>query len=322
MRQWLSSSLVFSSKMMFSAALSLVALVFVLAIVARLDVAFFEANGMLQNEFIREAFYYQIFQVDAVIIWMLMLGFLAVLSISFLFCKSQFDYYRSLARAFKLFSDNWESPPTASLGRFNPYVTYFFDILSRRMNGETEEALEPLIARATREWPQNPQVSWYDQLQFATVAGMLGMFFSACCVIFYLKVSGRVVELANSIVHFTNTNGPSFLTEQFSIISILVWMILGITTLSFIVTGYRFGRQIAEADYAILRDMKDFMEGNFRQRLFLRSGDPAQEYVLPMNETLEAMGVKLRAPGATTQMRSTEAPAGAALAAGVAVKTG
>ena len=317
MRQWLSSSLLFSSKMVFSAALSLVGLIFVLVIVARLDVAFFEANGMLQNEIIREAFYYQIFQVDNVIVWMLLLGFMAVLSISFLFCKSQFDYYRSLARAFKVFSETWEAPPTATLGRFNPYVTYFFDILSRRINGETEEALEPLIARATREWPKTPSVSWYDQLQFATVSGMLGMFFSACCVIFYLKVSGRVVELATSIVHFTNTNGPSFLTEQFSIISLLVWLILGTTTVTFVITGYRFGRQIAEADYAILRDMKDFMEGNFRQRLFLRSGDPAQEYVKPMNDTLDAISVKLRAPGATMPARN-ESVQGSVLGAEVA----
>ncbi|MBI3543040.1 MAG: hypothetical protein HY075_07185 [Deltaproteobacteria bacterium] len=309
MRQWLSSSIVFASKMLFASVLSLVGLLFVLMIVARLDVAFFESNGMLQSTDVREAFYYQIFDMDGIMYTMLFLGFAAVVALSFLFCKSQFDYFRNLSSAFKLFAEKWDAPPTALLGRFNPYITYFFDIMSRRVNGETEEGLEALITRASREWPKSPAVSWNDQLQFAAISGMLGLFFSACCAIVYLKVSGRVVELANTIVHFRTATGPSFLTEQFDIVNIVVWCILAATTITFVVIGYRFGRQIAEADYAILRDLKGYMEGNFRQRLFLRSNDPAQEYVDPMNEVLEKISVKLRAQGVAEAKESTQAAA-------------
>src|SRR5580700_9898653 len=53
--EWVNSSLGFSLRMMLAAALSLVALCFVLVIVARLDVAFFESNGMSASADVREA---------------------------------------------------------------------------------------------------------------------------------------------------------------------------------------------------------------------------------------------------------------------------
>lgn len=321
MRQWLSSSLLFTTRMLFSAALSLLGLVVVLVIVVRLDAAFFEANGMISNVDVREAFYLQVFEVDSAIVWMMIAGFAAVGVISFMFCKSQFDYFKRLAGSMSLFTQTWDAPPTKLLGRFNPYITYFYDVMYRRINGETEEGIDPILKRATREWPKQPTVALSEQLQFAAISGLLGIFFSVCCLIFYLKVSGRVVELANTLVRFSSASGPSFLTEQFGIVNILVCLILGMTTLNFIITGYRFGRQIAEADYAILRDMKDFMDGNFRQRFFLRTGDPAREFVLPMNDSLDKICEKLKVPGVVAKASAQKDEAAMAAATDPATKT-
>src|SRR5437660_683568 len=126
LKRWQGSSVRFTASMVLSAFAAVFWLFVVLAIVARLDVAFFEANGMAQNADIREAFYYQVFQFEAIIPIMIVIGFAAVIFLSALFCKSQYDYFKHLAAALRLMAESSESPPTALLGRFNPFATYFF----------------------------------------------------------------------------------------------------------------------------------------------------------------------------------------------------
>lgn len=293
MKTWLGSSVAFAAKMLFSATLSLVAISLVLVIVTRLDIAFFESTGMMKNAEIREAFYMQVFDLEGPVLLMLFTGYVAVFVISLLFCKSQFDYFKKLEQALRAFADTGEVPPLAGLGRFNPHAIYFFDVLAKRVKGSPEEEIKPIITKASVEWPTGPFVSWRDQGQFMVIAGLLGLFFSAACVVYYYKVSSRVVELSNSLVRYQSAAGPTFLMEQFEIVNLLIGLVLFVTTLSFMLTGLRFSERIGAADYALLRDMRQFMEGNFTKRLFLRKGDPAREHVAAMNDSIKRIADRI-----------------------------
>ena len=294
-RRWrLGSAVLFTSRMLLSSIVAVGILVVILVVVARLDCAFFEVNGMMHLSDVREAFYYQIFQVDTVFWVMLGLGLLAVAVISMLFCVSQMNYFKRLAATLESFAEKCEMPSTNGLGRFNPHAAYFFDILSRRIKGEKEDSLEPALTNALKNWPKEPGISWADQLQFSVVSGLLGIFFSLTCVTFYYKVTERVVELANTLAHFSTARGPDFLAEQFSIVNVIVWCVLLISALSFIFTGFRLGRHIAEADYAILRDMRNFLTRNYDQRFFLRNGDAGSEYIHRMNVAVERIAERLK----------------------------
>lgn len=289
--------LLFAGKMFFWSIVALGALVFVLSIVSRLDIAFFEANGMIKNPELRYAFYTQIFAIDPVFFGMLGAGLLTVAAVSMLFCKSQFDYFRRLSSAFSDFAEKNEVPSTSQMGQFSPHVGYFFDVTARRLKGDDEEKIQAVLDAALREWPKAPRVSWTDQAQFIIVSAFLGAFFSVLCMIFYWKVSDRVVDLSNMLVRFSNSSSPQFLSEQFTIMSTVVWAVLILTVVNFALTGYRFGMQIAEANYAILRDLRNYMEGNYNQRLFLRRGYPAHSFAVQINTSLDRVTEKLKERG-------------------------
>jgi hypothetical protein len=297
MRIWLNSTVAFVIKMLCSAAISLLGISFILSLITQLDIAFFESNGMIRSAEMREAFYYQIFDLDLTIMLMLALGFVGVAVIAFVFCKSHFNYFHHLADALRKFADTGEAPLTRGLGRFNPFIIYFFDVMERRFKGAPNEELTPVLEKARREWPTQPGVSIKDQLQFVSVSAFLGIFFSLCSATFYFKVNSKVVELAHQLVRFSSASGPNFLNEQFEIVTMLVWMILVVTTITFAIIGYRFGVRIGAADYALLRDLKVFMEGNFEKTLFLRRGDPASELISGMNESLKKIGERARQTG-------------------------
>lgn len=84
-----------------------------------------------------------------------------------------------------------------------------------------------------------------------------------------------------------------FLQEQYELVSMLIWVVIIVTSITFISTGYKLGRLLSESNYAILRDMKRFMQGDKEQRIFLRSSDPVSEYVPQMNDALERIARKL-----------------------------
>lgn len=287
----------FAARMTVWSLVALSALVFVLSIISRLDVAFFEANGMIKNPELRYAFYAQIFEIDPVFFGMLGVGLLTVAAISMLFCKSQFDYFRRVAEAFANFAEKSEVPTTAQMGPFSPHIGYFFDVMARRLNGDEEDKVQAVLDAGLRDWPKAPRVAWADQAQFIIVSALLGVFFSILCMIFYWKVSDRVVDLSNMLARFTSTTGPQFLTEQFTIMGTVVWVVLGLTVGNFALTGYRFGMQIAEANYAILRDLRNFMEGKYSQRLFLRRGYPVHSFAVQINTSLDRISEKLKERG-------------------------
>lgn len=283
----------FAARMVVWSVLALGALVFTLVIVARLDVAFFEANGMIRAPVLREAFYTQIFQIDPIFFGMLGVGFALVIGVSMLFAKSQLDYFGRLAAAFQRFASTGQVPSASQLGPFSPHVGYFFDVVARRLNGEPSHKIQAVLAEAVRQWPRQPRISWVDQAQFMFVSGLLGLFFSALCVVCYWKVNDRVVDFANTAVRFTSNTAPQFFFhEQFQIVNMMVWAVLALTTINFAITGYKFGLQISEASYAILRDLRTFMEGDHEQRLFLRRTYPVHAFSVRINGSLDKLADK------------------------------
>jgi hypothetical protein len=155
---------------------------------------------------------------------------------------------------------------------------------------------------AAQDWPSKPEISLKDQLQFAAVLSSVAAFFSACCVSFYLKVGDRVTELAGHMIRFSTPQGPGFLSEQFELTGLLVGVILALVISIAGAFGFAFSRQMAEADYAVARDLGVFMKGGFKHRLHLRAGDPARDLLPPINAILDRVQArlegKLEGPGA------------------------
>jgi hypothetical protein len=302
-RGWQSASIRLTLRVAVAALVGFFGLICLLSVVARLDVAFFEANGMIRSEELRGAFYLQIFQVDLSIVAMVAGGFVSLAVLTFLFSKSQFDYISRLHLAFAHF-EKVERPLNADelrdLGPLRHTAEHFFKILSLRLKHEGETSVDAALKEALVEWPKSPQISWLDQLQFSLVLGSVAAFFGASCVSFYLKVSDRVTELAGHMIRFSSPQGPSFLAEQFELTSLLVGIILTLVISVAGVFGFNFSRQMAEADYAMSRDLASFMKGDFKHRIHLRIGDPARDLLPPLNAILARLQAKLegKSPGA------------------------
>ena len=122
---------------------------------------------------------------------------------------------------------------------------------------------------------------------------LLATIFSFICATFFIQVANRIEELGRTVARFNTPQGPQFLLEQYELVNLLMWTVIGVTAVAFVSQGYQFGRKLAESNYAILRDLRKFMQGDFNQRLFLRGADPVAEYVPAMNEALNKIQKKL-----------------------------
>jgi hypothetical protein len=284
------------------AAMSVAVIMLIMVVITKLDIAFFESNGMIKNDGLREAFFMQVFQVDPIIMLMVLLGFGGVGFLSYLFSRSQDGYFGRLAKALDDFSRSFNLPDTHALGPFNPHITSFFHVLESRDAHPDSESHGRLIDQVLMIWPKKPRLSLLDHGQFAAIAIVLSIFFSAVCMVFYWNVSNKVVALSNQLVRFSTPAGPTFLTEQFQLLSVLVWAVLVQTSLLFMITGYVMSVRIARVNFAVLRDLRVFMEGNYARRVFLRTGDPGGDAVDKINTALERIEGRLRGKGHTMRV--------------------
>lgn len=266
---------------------------FALMIIAKLDVSFFEANGMIANEQLREAFYYNIFEVDPMSLMTTLFGLAAVGIVAAIFAHGQTNYFKRLGGLLNNLANSGEPPVAMRMGGFTPYIERFLNVVSLRMKHEREETIKTVLGSATRDWPLSPKIAWFDQLQFAAGAGALAILFSFLARIYFVEVNDRVVELSYRLVRFKSESGPRFFAEQIEIVNLVGYVVFGVMTAAFIVTGYRFSRSMSNSSYSCLRDLKRFMEGNFRQRLLLRSGDLGKEHIPQINKALDKIASKL-----------------------------
>lgn len=291
-RSW-SSAARFSAVLTFWAACAAATLLYTVFIVARLDIAFFEANGMIQNAELRSAFYYQIFELDLMTLGLLALGLAGVSAVSYLFAQSQTNYFRKLSAILHHLANTGEAPMAKNMGNFTPYIERWLNVTSLRMRGEKEDTVKTLITGAIKDWPPSPRVSWSDLAQFVLGSAALACLFAVLCLTFFLRVNQKVVDLAHRLVRFSSVQGPQFLHEQAEIVTFVAWTVLFLMLVAFSITGYRYGKLMANSSYSILRDLRRFMEGNTKQRLLLRSGDLGKEHVPSLNKALDKIAGKI-----------------------------
>lgn len=283
----------FSATLTMWAICSVFTLVFAIVIVTKLDVSFFEANGMIANPELREAFYYQVFDFEPITVALLAFGLLAVSLVSYIFAKSQVNYFKQLSVILNTFADTGEAPVATRLGTFTPFVERFLNVTSLKLRKEKEDTVKAVMGSAIRDWPASPRVYWMDQAQFVIGAGFLAVLFSIVSLLFFLRVNERVVDLSRKLVIWTTPTGPGFFHEQLQIVKFVGVTILGVMCIAFIITGLRYGQQMANSTYSVLRDLRRFMEGNTKQRLLLRSGDLGREHIPHLNRALEKLATKL-----------------------------
>lgn len=289
-----STSFLFSATLTFWSVFSFVVLFYVVAVLARLDISFFESNGMIQNPILREAFMDQIFNVDPIFFGIAGLGIFSVGLIAFIFTRSQHHYFERLRIALREFSENGKVPELTGLGAFNPHVHSFFRIIEMKMKKEDPTKIAASIEAADAVWPRKPMVSWGDQSQFVLVSAVIAAIFNITGLIFFLQVNKRVVDLSNQLIRFKVATGPTYFVVKEDVMWMVMWPVFLMMTCFFIATGFRLGRKISDATYAILRDLRVFMVKDPNQKLFLRRGDPGQELIEEMNESLAAVRRKIQ----------------------------
>lgn len=289
-----SASFLFSATLTFWSVLSFVVLFYVVAVLARLDISFFESNGMIQNPILRDAFMDQIFNVDSIFFGIAGMGILSVAIIAFIFTRSQHHYFERLRIALREFSETGKVPELTGLGGFNPHVQSFFRIIEMKLRKEDPMKTAASIEAADAVWPRKPGVSWGDQSQFVLVSAVIAAIFNITGMIFFFQVNKRVVDLSNQLIRFKVATGPSYFAVKEEVMWMVMLPVFFMMTCFFISTGYRLGRKISDATYAILRDLRVFMMKDSNQKLFLRRGDPGQELIDEMNESLATIRRKIQ----------------------------
>jgi hypothetical protein len=264
-----------------------------LIIIAKLDVSFFEANGMIVNNDLREAFYYQIFEIDPTSLIALSFGLVAVWAVSFIFSRSQTNYFRRLGDLLLDLSVHGESGDGTNMGSFTPWIERFTLTMGMRLKKASKEDIEAALKAAVKDWPSEAKVNWFDQIQFGLICGALAGLFSILCLTFFDALNERVIYLSSKLVRFHLTTGPQFFVEQLRITHFVSISILSVMSVSFVYLGFRHGRKMSQSTYSCLRDLRRFMEGNYRQRLLLRSGDLGKEHIPRINKALEKIQSRL-----------------------------
>lgn len=273
---------------------SVIALSYTVYIITRLSLSFFVANGMVSNPEVLEAIYYQVFSLEPIFFFMLMLGFLGVASTAYMFSSSQFNYFKRLGDALSEFSLNGVNSGFKNLGPFNRTANQFMEIIDLRMAKKGDAAVSDRLAAIEKEWPLKPRLSWLDQVQFAAVSVLIAGFFSMLSLIFFWKVTDRLVELSGNLIRYKVATGPSFFNAQTEIVTLAMWMVFTLLIIAYALTGFRFGRRVSEAHYAVLRDLRKFMRGDLTQRVTLRTDDPAQVLLPQINEALVRISERIK----------------------------
>lgn len=289
-----SASITFALKLMGWGALAVGAITYMVFLVAKISLSFFKANGMISNEEIVEAVYIRLFTVEPVFFFMMLVGFAGVGATAFLFSNSQFNYFKKLTEALQDFARNGVVHSPKNLGPFARNYAHFKEVVRLRLDGKGEEAAKQHIASLEKIWPKSPVVSWIDQLQFAGVAVLIAGFFTMLSVIFFWKVTDRLIELSGALIRYKSAHGPKFFMVQTEIVTLVMWTVFILMMVAFAQTGFQFGRKVSEASYAVLRDLKRFMCGELDHRVVLRNDDPAQTYVEDMNDALVRIAERIR----------------------------
>jgi hypothetical protein len=274
------------------AASSGVFLWFSLLIILRLDIAFFESNGFLAMGQIREDFYHRMFEMDPPATIIFIMALVGVAVVSFVFDLAQVSRVRRLSDAFQDFTKNWEIPTFKELGAFQPHVTYFFEVLAARVRRDSEESIQAALDRSSRSWPTRPRIYWKEQFQFISLGIILTLYFCVAASMFYWRISGKVLDFSR-YVPFKTPTGPGFLTAQFEVVSTIAYAVFLIVAVAFIWRSVAFCNHVANFNYAILRDLRSFMSGDLKKRLYLRAGDPALEVIPVINECLDRIAGRL-----------------------------
>ncbi len=294
MQRFHNASLAFALTLVGWGVSAFFAMSYTVYIIIKLSLSFFTANGLVNHPEVAEAFYFQVFAVEGIFFFMLVLGFLGVGTMAFIFSNSQFNYFKRLGDALSEYAETHTMPNLKNLGPFGRHAAIFIEVVTLRMDRKGDEAIQSKLTEAAKFWPTRPHISWTDQAQFAAVATLIAGFFSMLSLIFFWKITDRMVDLSGQLIRYKAVTGPLFFNAQTDIITFVMWTIFAIMNLAFAVTGFRFGRRISQASYAVLRDLRRFMQGNLDHRVVLRGDDPAQVILPQVNEALDRLAAQIK----------------------------
>ena len=289
--------MIFALTLMGWGLFSFVALCYTVYLITRLSISFFQANGLINHPEVTEAVYFQVFDVEPIFFFMLLMGFAGVGLTAYIFSQSQFNYFKRLGEALNEFSFSGKKPVFKNLGPFAKHAAGFIEVVTLRIEKKGDQAIDEALKRVKADWPLSPKISWIDQLQFAGVTAMIAAFFTMLSLIFFWKITDRLIELSGYLVRYKVATGPLFFNAQSEIVSLVMTSVLSLMVIAFAYTGFCFGRRVSEASYAVLRDLRRFMENGLDHRVILRGDDPAKVLLPTINDALTRIEDKIRNGG-------------------------
>ncbi len=261
---------------------------FILWIFLNMIHIFFESNGLLVHQDLREAFLDAIFQETSYI-----LPYTAIFIVALFFLG--FYISNLLLRPFKLISDyalrscaTLNTTFTANtMTEFKLPINFgikFFQYLnqSRKMKKISSGIIEDQYMKINKPI--------FDPVFFVHYFLLLGL---ACAIsiwglyLFTFDMHERIVELSISLLKNHSHSLIHFLKKQEETLDTVIKISGLILISSYVLLGKIIVKKVNGVSFNFFKTMREFMLGNFKARVHLRKDDPGQSYAQSINELLD-----------------------------------
>ncbi len=249
---------------------------------------FFESNGLMVHQDLREAFFDAILEESYYIV-----PYMVVFTTALFFL----GYYISnlLLRPFKFISDYtlkiYQSPnetfvsntvkesklPTSLGIKFFHYLNE-----SRKMKKISPIVIEDQYTQIDRSIFDAPFIFYYVIFLILPCAiATWGLY------LFTLDMHERIVGLSLSLLKTHSYSLIHFLKKQEETLDYVIILAGSILSLSYIFVGKMIISKVNNVSYSFFKTMRDFMQGNFNARVVLKEDDPCHNYADSFNNLLE-----------------------------------
>ncbi len=249
---------------------------------------YFESNGLMVSNDLREAFFDSILQES-----LYMVPYAGVFMTALFFLGHYISHL--LLRPFKFISDYtlkiYQGPDQA----FSPdYISefklpisfgvHFFEFLNQGRKNKTLSATEVGSRYARINRPI------FDSVFFIHYSLLLGL---ACVIaswglyLFTVDMHANIVELSLKSLKQNNLSLVHFLNGQKEILETVIMFTSLLTVACYAYIGKSIVEKVNGVSYNFFKTMRDFMQGNFSARVVLRKNDPAHSYANSFNTLLD-----------------------------------
>jgi hypothetical protein len=253
-----------------------------------MNLIYFEANGFLGLEELREAYYEFIFnEVSNNVPWIGL--FLILLFLSGLYMGSL------LLRPFKIIGEYCEQavdklntpyePDMFSdyklLTRFSEF--FFAYILQCRKDGKLSvNSIPPSFTKI--HGPVFDRVFFFHYFLYLTIISITSSVFMISIA---EDIQSSIIELAIKSLKLSGKSSGYFLQEQTFMFSTMIWVAVSIVAVGYLFLSFHLYNKVAGAAFGFFTTMRSFMKGAFHNRVHLLGFNHVRPYSRSFNKFLD-----------------------------------